>query len=216
MSLTFYYVRNSTAEVTRAVLAELAVPHERVTMSIQAGDTLTPTFTALNPNGRVPVIVHEGAAIWEACAITMYLGEQFGVSRGLYPPPGPARGLAMKWIAWGSVTLAEAGGRLSLASSSAGSVEPGSRDWVPPERRSPEAAAAARADLTTCLDVLASQLDATPYLAGDFGLADVHVFAYVGWLTSMDVELADHGSVQRWFERCSRRPALASLADDAG
>ena len=28
------------------------------------------------------------------------LGERYGVDKGLYPPPGPRRGGAMKWIAW--------------------------------------------------------------------------------------------------------------------
>ena len=32
----------------------------------------------LNPNGRVPTLVHDGVAIWESAAITIYLGETFG------------------------------------------------------------------------------------------------------------------------------------------
>jgi glutathione S-transferase len=56
--------------------------------------------------------VHEGVAIWESSAITMYLGEVFGVDDNLYPAVGPKRGEAMKWIAWGNVTLAEPASRL--------------------------------------------------------------------------------------------------------
>jgi glutathione S-transferase len=113
MSLTFYYAPMSTAEVTAAVLAELGVPCERVRLDIDAGDTRKPDFLAINPNGRVPAIVHDGTPIWESAAITMYLGELFGVEAGLYPAPGPRRGEALRWIVWGNVTLAEAASRLA-------------------------------------------------------------------------------------------------------
>ncbi|MEX0270243.1 glutathione S-transferase family protein [Leptolyngbyaceae cyanobacterium UHCC 1019] len=138
MSLTFYYAPMSTSSVTEAVLAELGTPCERVKLDIRAGDTQKPEFLKINPNGRVPAIVHEGTPIWESSAITMYLGEIFGVDAKLYPEPEPKRGEAMKWITWSNVVLAEAGGRLSAAlpTSSEGAVQPNSLDWVPPDQRS--------------------------------------------------------------------------------
>jgi glutathione S-transferase len=87
MSLTFYFAPMSTASITEAVLAELAIPFDLVKLNISVGDTRTPEFLKVNPNGRVPVIVHEGTAIWESSAITMYLGEVFGVEAKLYPVP---------------------------------------------------------------------------------------------------------------------------------
>ncbi|WP_287129439.1 hypothetical protein [Candidatus Cyanaurora vandensis] len=57
MGLVFYYAPRSTASVTEAVLG---IPCERVKLDIQAGDTQQPDFLKVNPNGRVPVIVHEG------------------------------------------------------------------------------------------------------------------------------------------------------------
>jgi glutathione S-transferase len=84
MSLTFYFAPMSTASITEAVLAELDIPFELVTLNISVGDTRKPEFLKINPNGRVPAIVHEGVAIWESSAITMYLGEVFGVDKKLY------------------------------------------------------------------------------------------------------------------------------------
>ena len=37
----------------------------------QAQDNQKPDYLKLNPNGRVPMIVHEGTPIWESAAITM-------------------------------------------------------------------------------------------------------------------------------------------------
>ncbi|KAL8739551.1 MAG: hypothetical protein Q9190_007659 [Brigantiaea leucoxantha] len=141
MSLTFYHVPSSTSTVTLAVLSELShslaqpLAH-RINLSIQSGDTKTAHYlSTVNPNGRVPAIVHDGVSIWESAAITMYLGETFGVHEGdaeLYPAPGPPRGEAMKWIVWANTTLAAAGGRLaaSLPVGAPGGVEAGSRDVV--------------------------------------------------------------------------------------
>ena len=99
MSLTFYYSPMSTAAITELVLAELDVPYEKVEIDLKKGETRKPEFLRLNPNGKVPLVVHDGIPIWESAAITMYLGEAFGVDRGLYPEPGTKRGEAMKWIA---------------------------------------------------------------------------------------------------------------------
>lgn len=211
MSLVFYTAPLSTASITEGVLAELGISCERVKLDIGAGDTRTPAFLAINPNGRVPVIVHDGTPVWESAAITMYLGETFGVEAGLYPGPGPARGEAMKWITWSNVTLAEAGGRLSasLPSGSTGAVEAGSRDWVPAEQRSARALERARADLAVCLRILDDALEGRSFLLGSYSLADTHLQGFVGWLGTMDPELERFPNVTGWMARCSERPALA-------
>ncbi len=213
MSLVFYHVPMSTSSVTEGVLAELGVPCERVILSIQGGDTAAPTFLALNPNGRVPVIVHDGTPIWESAAITLYLGELFGMQAGLYPPPGPKRGEAMKWVVWSNTALAEAAGRMSasLPADSDGGVVAGSRDWIAPEQRSASAADKARRDVQACLKVLDGALAHRPFLIGEYSLADTHVQGFVGWIGSMDVNLEPFPSVSAWMERCSARPALAAL-----
>lgn len=212
-SLTFYHAPNSTSSVTEAVLAELGVAPTRVELDISAGDTRAPEFLALNPNGRVPVIVHDGAPIWESAAITMYLGEVFGVDAGLYPAPGPGRGEAMKWIVWCNVNLAEAGGRLaaSLPSDSDGGVQANSVDWVPPEQRSVDAAERARSDLARCLALLERALQGRPFVLEHYSLVDTHLQGFVGWLTAMDVDLAPFPGVARWLQRCGERPALTTL-----
>ncbi len=213
MSLIFYYVPMSTSSITEAVLAELGTPCERVKLDISAGDTRKPDFLKVNPNGRVPTIVHEGMPIWESSAITMYLGEVFGVESKLYPEPGPKRGEAMKWIVWSNITLAEAGGRLSasLPTSSEGAVQPNSLDWVPPDQRNAIAVEKAKADLAVCLRILDGGLEEKLFLLGDYSLADTHLQGFVSWIGSMEVDLAPFPNVMGWLQRCSERPAIAKL-----
>jgi glutathione S-transferase len=209
MSLTLYFAPNSTASITAAVLAELAVPHAVVRLDIDAGDTRRPEFLALNPNGRVPVLVDAGVPIWESAAITLYLAELYGSVAGLYPAPGPRRGEAMTWIAWASTKLSPAGGLLAAAlpTGTDGAVQAGSADWLPPDQRPDEARA--RAALARCLGVLEQGLAGKDYLLGAYSLADTHLFGFVGWIAGMAVPLPP--GVAAWLERCAQRPALAAM-----
>ncbi len=125
MSLTFYFAPNSTATVTELVLEELGTPCERVKLDLRAGDAKKPEYVKLNPNAKVPLVVHDGMSIFESSAITMYLGEMFGVDKKLYPASGPKRGEAMKWIAWTHVSLGEAVYRWAR----------NTQNWVPEEQR---------------------------------------------------------------------------------
>ncbi len=198
MSLTFYYSPMSTADITNLVLAELDAPHERVILDIRKGDLKKADFLKLNPNGKVPLIVHDGTPIFESAAITMYLGELFGVDKGLYPAPGPKRGEAMKWIVWTNVTLGDAVTRWTH----------NTMEWVPAEQRNAKAGEAGLKDLHERLSVLNGALEGRAFLCGsDYTLADTHLNSFVDWLRHMKVDLAAYPNVTAWGERCCARPA---------
>jgi len=202
MSLTFYYAPMSTASITQLVIEELGIPCERVKLDIQKGETKKPELVKLNPNAKVPTIVHDGMPIWESSAITMYLGETFGVDKGLYPALGPKRGEAMKWIAWTNVTLGDAVGRWTRNTMS----------WYPAEQHNAKAGEAALADMNGCLKILDDALDGKQYLLGnDYTLADTHVNSIIDWLRHMKVDLASYKNVVAWGQRCSARPAYAKV-----
>jgi glutathione S-transferase len=211
VTLKFYFAPMSTASLTEAVLAELGVPYEGIQLDISAGETRRPDYLAINPNGRVPTIVHDGTVIWESGAIAMYLGETFGVAQGLYPAAGPKRGEAMKWIVWSVATLGEAAGRLSAAlpSDVEGGVQSGSQDWVAPEQRSAAALEKASQDVAACLSILNNALAEQKFLLGDYSLVDTHVHGLVGWLGMMGTNLSAYAHIGAWLSRCAARPALA-------
>lgn len=201
MSLTFYYSPMSTATLTDIMLEELAVPCERVRIDLKKGETRTQEFLRMNPNGKVPVLVHDGTAIWESAAITLYLGEIFGVAKGLYPEPGPERGEAMKWIVWSNVTLGDAFGRWIRNTT----------EWIPAEQHNVKAAEAAESDTRNCLRILDQALAGHQYLLAGYTLADAHVNSFVDWLRYMKMDLGDYARLNAWSERCAARPAYARV-----
>ena len=207
MHLKLYTAPFSTATLTEAALSTLNLTYERVVLDIDAGDTRTAAFRALNPNGRVPVLVQDGAVLWESAAIVMHLGETFGVARGLYPEPGIRRAHAMKWIVWGSATLSEAAGRLAAAlpPDQAGAVQSGSVDYIAAETDRSAARSRALADIGLLLGTLDQALAQEDYLVSSFTLADVHIAGIVGWIASMNAPVSDYASVLRWLDRCEAR-----------
>ena len=201
MSLTFYYAPMSTATLTELALAELDVPCERVKLDIQKGETKKPELLKLNPNGRVPTLVHDGVAIWESAAIAMYLGETFGVEKKLYPAAGPKRGEAMKWIVWTNVTLGDAVSRFTR----------NTMDWIPADQHNARAAEAAKGDIATCLRILDEALEGRSFLLGEYSLADTHVHSFTDWLRHMKMDFAPYARLNAWSEKCCARPAYAKV-----
>jgi glutathione S-transferase len=198
MSLTFYFAPQSTASITTLVLEELGIPCERVKLDFSKKETKTPEFLKVNPNGRVPAIVHHGVAIWESAAITIYLGETFGHEKKLWPT-GAHRGEAMKWVVWTNVSLGEAVYRWAF-----------NTQWAPEERRNAKAAEAATADIAALLRTLDGALEGKQFLVGDYTLADAHVSSFIDWLRHMQIDMAGLAHLDAWSKRCAARPAHAS------
>lgn len=201
MSMTFYYAPMSTATITQLVIAELGIPCESVKVDIKKGETKKSEFLKLNPNGKVPVFVHDGMVMWESCAITMYLGETFGVEKHLYPAAGPKRGEAMKWLTWAHVTLGDAVGRWTRNTT----------EWVPAEQHNAKAGEVGMADMHACLKILDGSLDGKQYLLGEYSLVDTHLNSFVDWLRMMKVDMAGYAHLNAWGKRCCARPAYAKV-----
>jgi glutathione S-transferase len=201
MSLTFYFAPMSTATLAEIAIEELALPCERVKLDLKKGDTKTPAFTKLNPNQKVPVIVHDGTPIFESTAITMYLGETFGVEKKLYPAPGPKRGEAMKWIVWTNVTLGDAVYRWAR----------NTQEWLPAERRNAKEGEAAQKDIAELLGMLDDALKGKQFLLDDYTLADAHVNSFIDWLRYMKIDMSAFANLGAWSARCSERPAYKAV-----
>lgn len=77
-------------------LEETGVPYEPIPVDTRKGEQHTPEFRAINPNGKVPVIVDGDATIFDSNAILLYLAEKTG--RFLPPPGAKNRGELLSWL----------------------------------------------------------------------------------------------------------------------
>lgn len=197
MSLVFYWHPMSSATPIACALAELAVPHERVKIDIRAGEQRTPEYLAINPNGKVPCLVVDGTPLFEGLAIHLWLGEQFGVAKGLWPQDGtPARLEAMSWCTWAYVTYGAVIGRVWLATSD---------DAL----RNADHAAAGIRTATVLLDLLEARLSQQPWMLGEaYSLVDLVVGQVVGYGTYLGAAVEAHPAVAVWLQQVQARPAM--------
>src|SRR6476660_9754821 len=89
MSLKLYNAAQSTcSQRVRFVLNAKGLPFEEVHLDLLAGDQLKPDYLALNPNGVVPTLDHDGAIINDSSVIIEYLDEIEPACEG-FTPEGP-------------------------------------------------------------------------------------------------------------------------------
>lgn len=204
MSLSFYYAPMTSATRIHWALEELGVPYEKIKLDLASGDQRKPEYLALNPNGKVPLIVDDGTPIFESVAILIHLGETYGVEKGLYPAQAEkaARAQTLKWIAWGSITLMDGVTRILRNTS----------DRFPADEKNAKAAESAKKDVAACLEILDRELAGKEYLVGSsFTLADLSITAFGPFMMRLGVDLNPYKNVNAWIGRSMQRPALARV-----
>jgi glutathione S-transferase len=201
MSLIFYHAPNSTAVATHWVLEELGMPYDKVRLELPKRDQDKADFRALNPNGKVPVVVHDGTPIFESAAIAAYLGETFGVAKRLYPEAGAKRALALQWLVWTNVSLAHS---IAVYTETQG-------ERVPAAQQNAAVAAAAKAEAERLLGILDTHLANRTWMLGDhFSIVDAHVAAFVGYAGMVGFPAKPWKHVDAWLARAAQRPGFAA------
>jgi GST-like protein len=172
-----------------------------VRLNLPAGEQRKPEFLRLNPNGKVPTLVADGTPIFEGLAIISFLGERFGVARGVWPAADtPERLQAMSWSAWAYVTYGAALSRLNVASS----------PRVPAECHNAAQVEFVRRELKALMEILEERLADRDYLIGGaFSLVDLIVACMVVYGTYCGATIDAYPRIQAWTGRCMERPAFA-------
>lgn len=179
-------------------LEELGLDYALHAVNVRKGEQKSAEFIALNPNGKVPVLVDAQASseplvLTESAAILVYLAEKTGK---LLPASGPARARVFEQLFFHASGLSPAFGQSGFFQRQASEPQP-----LAIQRFSSEA-------LRT-LNVLDSVLADRPFVAGEaLSIADI---AHFGWLwrrefAGVTLEATPH--VARWFDEMSARPAV--------
>ena len=102
--LTLHFAPGSSAMAVHIALHEIGVPFEPRPVSFRRGDQRTAGYLALNPEGKVPILLIDGRPLTETAAILFYLARQFPEAALL--PEGPeAEARALSWLSFAAATL---------------------------------------------------------------------------------------------------------------
>jgi glutathione S-transferase len=94
----------------RAVVYELGLKPEFVSVNIFKGEARTPEMLALNPNAKLPVLVDGDFVLWESNAIVSYLAN----GTPLLPTSSRERADVDRWGDWQLAHLGPAIGKVAF------------------------------------------------------------------------------------------------------
>lgn len=174
-------------------LEEMGIPYDLRPVNVRKGDQKAEAFLALNPNGKVPVLVDDGFVLTESAAILVYLAEKTGQ---LLPRDGVGRARVFEQLFFHASGLSPAFGNAGFF-----------------KRSSPEPQPIAEARFTVeadrILGLLDAKLAAQPFVAGEeFTIADIAHFGWLSRISFPDLTLDGRPNLSRWFETVAARPAV--------
>jgi glutathione S-transferase len=98
MMIVLYHSPYSTcSQKVRLSLFEKNLPFEAKTLHFWRGDHLTPEYLAINPNGVVPTLVHNGEIVIDSSVICEYLDDVFPACN-LSPQSAVDRARMRAWL----------------------------------------------------------------------------------------------------------------------
>jgi len=192
MSLRIYGIARTRAFRALWIANELGISYEH--LPIEIGGLRSPEFLAINPNGRLPVIVDGEFVLFESLAITLYLAKKHSPGK-LYPGTLEGEAKAWQWSFW---AIAEVDRGVNIWSLHAVRLPPDERDTALREE--------ALKVIAAPFKVLDAAVSKQPYMVGDgFTVADLNVAAVICRAIDMDLSAWPH--LKDWLMRCLDRPA---------
>jgi glutathione S-transferase len=125
MSIVLYHHPFSRASAVVWMLEEAGVPYELRYVDLMAGEQKQPELLALNPMGKLPILVDGEAVVTESAAIGLYLADRYALGTLAPALDDPARGTYLRWALFAPAVV-EPG---SLAKAAGWAYKPGSAGW---------------------------------------------------------------------------------------
>ncbi len=181
-----------------ALVNELGLPCELVTVEMQNGAHKAPEYLAMNPNGKVPTLDDDGLYIWESNAIACYLAAK-KPEAGLLPTD--ARGMAQvqQWLQWQATTFGPSATEVMMETFYTKMFG----------REKDEAKYAAGLEkVKRDLGVMEKALAGKEYLCGALTVADFCRSSSLLLRTVMGVDLEAFPNVKAWMGRMEARESV--------
>ena len=202
MSLVLFdYLPSGNGYKCRLVLKALGMPYELRPMNIVAGATRTAEYLAMNPNGKIPLLVVAGRGpLAESHAIISYLAE----GSALIPSDPYERALMWQWMCFEQYQLEPGVGTV--------------RFWLKSLKKSPADFGERYQERfqrgADALAVLEQELKGRSWLVGDrVTLADIALFAYTHVADEAGYRLADYPAISAWIANFKALPWYAPITE---
>ncbi len=195
MIKAYGFSRSGNCWKVRTILELTKRPFEWVEVNTNAGETRTPEYLALNPNGKAPIAVLDGGeVITESNAILLHFAE----GTRYLPAPGLARTRVLEWLFFEQYSHEP---YIAVA-----------RNWIA-YLKAKDKYADRLPEIWErgykALDVMERRLCGHDFLTDDgFTIADIALFAYTHMADEGEFDLAGYPGIRAWLQRVAAVPGL--------
>ncbi len=173
---------------------------------MMGGELKSEQFLALNPNGRVPVLIDGEQSFWESNSIMQYLADKNSAEH-FYPTELLSRVEINRWQFWESLHYNKVVASICWETIAKPALNMGQPDEA--------TIVSATEQLHPFAKVLNAQLEKRPFIMGDtVTLADFSVgnFSALALHPNSQVPLDDYLHIKNWYESLERIPAWSQTA----
>jgi glutathione S-transferase len=181
-------------------LEEMGLPYAVNHISLAAGAQKSPEYLKISPWGVVPTIVDEeegNLVVIESGAILIYLAEKSGK---LLPTSVAERSQVLQWLMFHTANIGPAQSVMDLLTYEI-------------DKPIPEAVEFYKQRALVMYGVLDRQLADKEYVAGDFSIADIAHWPYIGTHEWVGLSVEEFPNIQRWLTNMANRPACCRGLD---
>ena len=198
MTMKLYGIPGSRAARNIWALEETGLPYERIDV-VMRKETGTPEFLAVNPNGRIPVLVDGDLVLFESLAINTYIAKK---ARGDLAPKDLSEDATNdQWSLWVVTETEKAVLRALFHSLGVMGYE-----------KDPAIVAECMEELARPFKVLDGHLANRDYLVGGrFTIADLNVASVLAWAATARLDLSAYPNMDKWLKACLARDGYQKL-----
>ncbi len=175
-------------------LEEMELDYTVQAVNLMKGEQKTAEFLAMNPNGRIPVIVDKSEGdhvVFESGAIMLYLAEKTGK---FLPADAKGRSQVMQWVMFQMGGIGPMMGQANVF-----------HRYL--EEKIPIAIDRYQNEVRRLFTVLDGRLEDNEYLAGDYSIADMANWCWVRTYEWSGVSIEGLDNLTRWKNSIEARPA---------
>ncbi|WP_218418899.1 glutathione S-transferase family protein [Alteromonas lipotrueae] len=175
-------------------LEEMELDYTVHAVNLMKGEQKNAEFLAMNPNGRIPVIVDKSEGdhvVFESGAIMLYLAEKTGK---FLPTDAKGRSQVMQWVMFQMGGVGPMMGQANVF-----------HRYL--EEKIPIAIDRYQNEVRRLFTVLDGRLKDNEYLAGDYSIADMANWCWVRTYEWSGVSIEGLDNLTRWKNSIEARPA---------
>ncbi len=182
----------------RIALAEKKISWEPILVNLRAKEQKRPEFLALNPHGKVPVLVDGETLVYDSTIVNEYLEERYPEPALTYPDPSQ-RSKVRQWEDYGDNNFLFPAERIFIHDKGWRHFEPAELDGF-------------HQKILESLAYVEKALEGKEYLVDRFTYADISFAPRVILLDQLGIPLPqDFVNIRDWIDRLRKRPSLENL-----